>query len=315
MKFLSGPLDIVTNLRLFLEIGGPVLVLIMITTFIMWSFILERIAYFLFASDRDAGRLAREWEARAERTSWGAQKIRRRMISVIRQKSEQNLALIQTLVVISPLLGLLGTVTGMITVFDVMAATGASDIRSMSAGVSNATVTTMAGMVVAISGLIVVRRLEAAAKARINTFANRLEPATFSGGPRRLRAADTASVDMTPMLDIVFIMLIFFIATAVFVQEKTISLVPQPHDENTVQNNPDPLILIQVTKRDLVYVNQRLTELPRVGAAVSSLRAEHAHSGVMIAPNEQASHGTVVNIVEQVERAGGAWTIERNRAD
>ena len=61
--------------------------------------------------------------------------------------------MIKTLVSLCPLLGLLGTVTGMISVFDVMAVEGTSNARSMAAGVSLATVPTMAGMVGALSGV------------------------------------------------------------------------------------------------------------------------------------------------------------------
>ena len=61
--------------------------------------------------------------------------------------------MVKTLVALCPLLGLLGTVTGMIEVFDVMAIAGSGNARAMAAGVSKATIPTMAGMVAAISGL------------------------------------------------------------------------------------------------------------------------------------------------------------------
>ena len=61
--------------------------------------------------------------------------------------------MIGTLVTLCPLLGLLGTVTGMIEVFNVMAVTGGGDAKSMAGGVSRATIPTMAGMVAALSGV------------------------------------------------------------------------------------------------------------------------------------------------------------------
>jgi len=65
----------------------------------------------------------------------------------------QYLPVIKTLVALCPLLGLLGTVTGMIEVFNIMAVTGGGDAKSMAGGVSRATIPTMAGMVAAISGV------------------------------------------------------------------------------------------------------------------------------------------------------------------
>ena len=72
--------------------------------------------------------------------------------------------IIRTLVAMCPLIGLLGTVTGMITVFETMATQGTGNARLMAAGISMATIPTMAGMVAALSGLFVSSRLEAKAK-------------------------------------------------------------------------------------------------------------------------------------------------------
>lgn len=307
-----NPIHALGNLQKFLEMGGPVLSIILVTTFVMWALIVERFSYFAFAEPAEARHIRTVWNAREDRTSWAAQKIRSLMISRFRQHAEQNIALILTLVVISPLLGLLGTVTGMITIFDVMAASGASDVRAMSAGVSNATITTMAGMVAAISGLIIARRLELRSRRVVADLASTLEPGGLANSKKAgSQNQEAAGVDMTPMLDVVFIMLIFFVATAVFVQEKTVNLIPPPRSDETVTNNPDPLILIQVTDRDVIYVNQQLTDVALVGATVSSLRSEHTRSGVLIAPDDDASHGVVVRIIDEVERAGGAWSIQR----
>jgi len=65
----------------------------------------------------------------------------------------QYLPIIKTMVALCPLLGLLGTVTGMIEVFNIMAVTGGGDAKSMAGGVSRATIPTMAGMVAALSGV------------------------------------------------------------------------------------------------------------------------------------------------------------------
>jgi biopolymer transport protein ExbB len=78
----------------------------------------------------------------------------------------RNLSLIQTCVAVAPLFGLLGTVTGMIEVFQVMAFNGGGDARSMAGGVSKATLPTMAGMVVALSGVFATIYLNSASLKR-----------------------------------------------------------------------------------------------------------------------------------------------------
>ena len=75
------------------------------------------------------------------------------MISRASLALKKNVGLIKALIAICPLLGLMGTVTGMVTVFDVMTYSGSGNARAMAAGVSKATVPTMAGMVAALSGV------------------------------------------------------------------------------------------------------------------------------------------------------------------
>ncbi len=136
----------------FIEMGGNVLYLIAALTFLMWTLIFERVWYFRSEHKeviRDASVI---WEARAERRSWSAHQIRDGLISAAAERISGNLPLIQTCVMLCPLLGLLGTVTGMISVFDAMATMG-GNARSMAAGVSQATIPTMSGMIAALSGV------------------------------------------------------------------------------------------------------------------------------------------------------------------
>ena len=137
----------------FMELGGNVLWLIAILLFFMWMLIFERIWYFRGGWEKDVGTIIARWEGRPERKSWEAHQIREMMISQARMQINQYLPVIKTLVALCPLLGLLGTVTGMIEVFNVMAVTGGGDAKSMAGGVSRATIPTMAGMVAAISGV------------------------------------------------------------------------------------------------------------------------------------------------------------------
>jgi biopolymer transport protein ExbB len=163
------------SIQEFLERGGPVLTYIMGLTFVMWAFILERLAYFGFAHKGNCKRVLKEWGARSDHHSARALAIRDQLISEVKAKAEQNVELIKTLVAVAPLFGLLGTVTGMVSVFDVMAISGSSDARAMSAGVARATIPTMAGMVAALSGLLFSNQIERLAKQRVHELTDELE--------------------------------------------------------------------------------------------------------------------------------------------
>ena len=137
----------------FIELGGNVLYLIAAVTFLMWTLIFERFWYFRAEHKvllRDA---TEKWENRSERRSWSAHAVRDGLISDAADRITGSLPLIQTCVMLCPLLGLLGTVTGMITVFDAMATMG-GNARSMASGVSQATIPTMSGMIASLSGVL-----------------------------------------------------------------------------------------------------------------------------------------------------------------
>ncbi|MCZ0941997.1 MAG: MotA/TolQ/ExbB proton channel family protein [Gammaproteobacteria bacterium] len=137
----------------FMEQGGNVLYLIAALTFLMWTLIFERMWYFFSQHKLLVQEATDLWESRPERRSWSAHQVRDRIISEASGRITGSLPLIQTCVTLCPLLGLLGTVTGMISVFDAMATQG-GNARSMAAGVSMATIPTMSGMIASLSGLL-----------------------------------------------------------------------------------------------------------------------------------------------------------------
>ncbi len=147
---MGGFLD---TILAFMDKGGNVLWLIAILVFVMWTLIFERLWFFTFVWRKEVFEIIQAWEGRPERQSWNAKQVRSRLLSVSREDIHANLPLIATLVALCPLLGLLGTVTGMIEVFNVMAVTGGGDAKSMAGGVQQATIPTMAGMVAALSGV------------------------------------------------------------------------------------------------------------------------------------------------------------------
>jgi biopolymer transport protein ExbB len=148
-----------------LELGGPILGIILLMAFVMWALLFERL-YYLFAEyPSELAAAKASWTARGDHRSWFAEQARNALAGDIARHLNQNFSLIGTLIKVCPLLGLLGTVVGMLEVFDALAATGSNNPRSMAAGVSKATVSTLAGMVVAIVGLLVLSLSERRAQA------------------------------------------------------------------------------------------------------------------------------------------------------
>mgnify|MGYP002630102576 CR=1 FL=1 len=165
MQFL---VDAFEAIRDFLDMGGPVLRWIGAVIFIMWVLILERLMYYKTTLKTQISNSIQSWNDRSERKSWNAHAERECLVSEVKVLAETFLPMIQTLVALCPLLGLMGTVTGMITVFEVMAISGTSNARSMAAGVSRATIPTMAGMVGALSGVFLVTLLTRLVKDELN---------------------------------------------------------------------------------------------------------------------------------------------------
>ncbi len=142
--------------REFVLAGGPVLITIAFLTWFMWMLLLERIWYLNFTFPKIARQTVNQWNTRSDFNSWYAHQIRQSIIVKHRADAHFSISVIKTCVALCPMLGLLGTVSGAIELFDVMAIFGTGNARSMAAGVSKATIPTMAGMVSALSGLIAI---------------------------------------------------------------------------------------------------------------------------------------------------------------
>jgi biopolymer transport protein ExbB len=146
LPFVKGVIELV-------EDGGPFVALIFSAGVLMWAIIAERYWFFHHVLPRQAKELQDAWDARTEHTSWCARQIRQAMISRLNKAMNAGLPVMKVLVPMSPLLGLIGTVTGMLEVFDSMALRGNADARSMASGVSTAMICTMTGLAVSITGL------------------------------------------------------------------------------------------------------------------------------------------------------------------
>lgn len=133
---------------------------------------------------------------------------------------------------------------------------------------------------------------------------------------RNRQGSDDADIDMTPMLDIVFIMLIFFIVTATFLDERGIDLTqpPPPPDDDT-PTNPKPAITVYVDGRNFCAVDGRGTECDRVTLAVERLLADKPGANIILRVDEAAQHQILVNLKDGLDTAGLQSKIEIIRSN
>ena len=128
---------------------------------------------------------------------------------------------------------------------------------------------------------------------------------------RRKTQGDEAEVNMTPMLDIVFIMLIFFIVTATFLDEKGVDLTqPPPPPDNDVPSKSTPAITVYVDGRDQCAVDGARTTCDRVALRVERLLADKPGASVILRLDEGARHELLVGIKDELDTKGLASKIE-----
>jgi biopolymer transport protein ExbB len=168
-------IDIFERIRDFMETGGPVLWVILVTSFLMWTLILERYWYIRMTHPKRFRAAKESWNKLKDTNSWYAHRIREELISRVSSELHRSLLLLKTLVALCPLMGLLGTVLGMVQVFEIMAIVGTGNARAMASGISMATIPTMAGMVTALSGFYFSSRLQYHAQSKTQIAADQLE--------------------------------------------------------------------------------------------------------------------------------------------
>jgi len=154
------------NLSSFFDKGGVVLYLVFFIAIFLWTLLLDRYAYLYFGYKKYKNTLLKDIGHSTYKYKF-KDAIKDYLVDDCKQRLNKGLSFIKTLIIVCPLVGLLGTVTGMIEVFDVMAIQGTSDVKAMANGVSMATIPTMAGMVIALSGILFEKRLELSIKYQI----------------------------------------------------------------------------------------------------------------------------------------------------
>jgi biopolymer transport protein ExbD len=120
---------------------------------------------------------------------------------------------------------------------------------------------------------------------------------------RHIRGEESAEIDLTPMLDVTFIMLIFFIVTTSFSKEMGID-VNRPSTSNVQQTQSTAVIGVSLKANGEVQVDGRVVDLRAVRANVERVRAEKPDAPVIVATAKSASTGTLVAVIDQVKEAG-----------
>lgn len=149
----------VNTLAEFMARGGQVLWWLAGVVFLCWLLIIERVLFLSFSFGKQKQKWIQDWNERVEHESWYALAHKDGVMHKATLQLNQHLDFIKALVSLCPMLGLLGTVTGMIAVFDLMALAGSSEPKLMASGISMATLPTMVGMVAALAGMFAHSRL------------------------------------------------------------------------------------------------------------------------------------------------------------
>ena len=122
---------------------------------------------------------------------------------------------------------------------------------------------------------------------------------------RHKTSSDEAEVDMTPMLDIVFIMFIFFIVTATFVNERGLD-VTRPDSDEPPPNQQNVTILISIAESGTVSMDGRDVDFRAVRANVERLIAENPDSSVVVQADPRSESKLLVGVMDQARLAGAA---------
>jgi biopolymer transport protein ExbB len=152
----------------FLNRGGIMLYAIFIFSVVLWGLLIERFLYIYLFISKTHNEFLSAWKKHDKDEN--SMIIREAIQNQFSCKLKTTLPIIKTLIAIVPLLGLLGTVWGMIEIFDVIAIEGTGDAKAMANGISMATLPTMSGMAIAIVSLFAFRKLEDKTEKQILEF-------------------------------------------------------------------------------------------------------------------------------------------------
>ena len=170
LETLLAPVKAVGEL---MAAGGPLVAWIFVAGLVMWTLILERLWFFKKELPPMVSSYLHEWQSRPEHQSWASHQVRKTLISRLSGAMSENMPVLKVLIPMCPLLGLVGTVHGMLEVFDSMAILGSADARTMASGVSKAMNCTMTGLAISLTGMYPVYYFQAAVRKQTELLAER----------------------------------------------------------------------------------------------------------------------------------------------
>lgn len=119
---------------------------------------------------------------------------------------------------------------------------------------------------------------------------------------RKVRAEEESAIDVTPMLDVVFIMLIFFIVTSVFIKEAGIE-VNRP-DATTATPKENVSILVAINANNEIWIDKRRVDVRAVKSVIERMRAENPEGGLVIQADDQANVKTLTAVADAARELG-----------
>lgn len=119
---------------------------------------------------------------------------------------------------------------------------------------------------------------------------------------KKLQSTDQADVDMTPMLDIVFILLIFFIVTTSFVKEEAIEI--NKPQTNSPPSELSPVIFIKTNANNIIYLNGRMIDINNLASGIENYIANNETNNVVLTPNKETPYEQVVKIFDVIKNVG-----------
>ena len=282
--------------------GGPVLFLLFLLTFLIFIILVNKYSFLYFDRDLWLKEKFKNFVKENPPSSFTLKHVDNTFIAELKRISNENIKLLDGLIGMCPMIGLLGTVYGMIEVFEVLSFLGTGNPRAMSSGVAKATIPTMASMVITLFGLYFRQDLSYRIDKYIKETTLLFKKEGIRIEKKNRRQSEDGNLDLTPMMDIVFIMLIFFIVTTSFVKETGVDI-NRPNAE-TAERDEKGNILVALTATNEIWIDKRRVDLKAVRANIERLKIEYPEGSVIIQADKESRSGLLVETMDQIRLAG-----------